>query len=99
SVFDFVRSVLTLDAAPPSGPRRQEMLRFAMRFQQFTAPVVAKGVEDTAFYRYSRFIALNEVGGEPGRFGLSLKAFHAASEDRAKHWPTTMLGSSTHDTK
>jgi (1->4)-alpha-D-glucan 1-alpha-D-glucosylmutase len=75
------------------------MLRFAMRFQQFTAPVVAKGVEDTAFYRYTRFIALNEVGGHPAHFGLSLKAFHAASEDRARRWPTTMLGSSTHDTK
>ena len=99
SVFDFVRSVLTLDAAPPAGRRRAEMLRFAMRFQQFTAPVVAKGVEDTAFYRYNRLIALNEVGGHPTRFGLTLKAFHAASEDRARRWPYTMLGSSTHDTK
>jgi (1->4)-alpha-D-glucan 1-alpha-D-glucosylmutase len=51
-VFDFVQSVLTLDAAPPRGPRRRRMLAFAMRFQQFTAPVVAKGDEDTAFYRY-----------------------------------------------
>ena len=99
SVFDFVHSVLTLDAAPESGPRREEMARFAMRFQQFTAPVVAKGVEDTAFYRYNRFIALNEVGGNPGRFGVSLKAFHAASEARAKSWPFSMLATSTHDTK
>ena len=99
SVFDFVRSVITLDAAPPEGERRQQMLRFAMRFQQFTAPVVAKGVEDTAFYRYNRLIALNEVGGHPDRFGLSLKAFHAAASERARRWPTTMLGSSTHDTK
>jgi len=99
SVFDFVRSVLTLEAAPPSGARRAEMLRFAMRFQQFTAPVVAKGVEDTAFYRYNRLIALNEVGGHPTHFGVTLKAFHAASEQRARHWPYTMLGSSTHDTK
>jgi (1->4)-alpha-D-glucan 1-alpha-D-glucosylmutase len=98
-VFDFVQGVLTLDAAPPAGPRRAEMLAFAMRFQQFTAPVVAKGDEDTAFYRYHRLIALNEVGGNPRRFGLSLKAFHAASEDRARRWPFTMLGSSTHDTK
>ena len=99
SVFDFVRSVLTLEAAPPSGMRRTEMLRFVARFQQFTAPVVAKGVEDTAFYRYNRLIALNEVGGHPDHFGFSLKAFHAAQEDRARRWPTTMLGSSTHDTK
>ncbi len=98
-VFDFVRGVMTLDAAPPSGERRRQMLRFAMRFQQFTAPVVAKGVEDTAFYRYNRLIALNEVGGHPAHFGFSLKAFHAASEDRARRWPGTMLGSSTHDTK
>jgi (1->4)-alpha-D-glucan 1-alpha-D-glucosylmutase len=99
SVFDFVRSVLTLEAAPPSGRRRGEMLQFSMRFQQFTAPVVAKGVEDTAFFRYNRFIALNEVGGHPAHFGFSLKAFHAASENRARRWPYTMLGSSTHDTK
>ena len=99
SVFDFVRSVLTLDAAPASGARRKQMLEFAMRFQQFTAPVVAKGVEDTAFYRYHRLVALNEVGNDPRDFGFTLKAFHAASEDRARNWPYTMIGSSTHDTK
>ena len=98
-VFDFLRGVLTLDAAPPAGARRRRMVEFAMRFQQLTAPVVAKGVEDTAFYRYLRLIALNEVGNDPRDFGFSLKAFHAASEDRAKHWPCTMIGSSTHDTK
>jgi len=98
SVFDFVRSVLLLENAP-SGKRRNEMLRFSMRFQQFTAPVVAKGVEDTAFYRYNRLIALNEVGGHPSRFGIPLKEFHAAAEERARRWPYTMLGSSTHDTK
>jgi len=75
------------------------MIEFAMRFQQFTAPVVAKGVEDTAFYRYHRLIALNEVGNDPRDFGFTLKAFHAASEDRARNWPCTMIGSSTHDTK
>jgi (1->4)-alpha-D-glucan 1-alpha-D-glucosylmutase len=99
SVFDFVKSVLTLDAAPETGARRRQMLEFAMRFQQLTAPVVAKGVEDTAFYRYHRLIALNEVGNDPRNFGFSLKAFHAASEDRAKNWPYTMIASSTHDTK
>lgn len=99
SVFDFVKSVLTLDAAPPRGARRREMLELAMRFQQLTAPVVAKGVEDTAFYRHLRLIALNEVGNDARDFGFSLKAFHAASEDRAKRWPYTMLGTSTHDTK
>jgi (1->4)-alpha-D-glucan 1-alpha-D-glucosylmutase len=98
SVFDFVRSVLALENAPP-GRRRNEMLRFSMRFQQFTAPVVAKGVEDTAFYRYNRLIALNEVGAHPSRFGFTLEEFHAAAEERARRWPYTMLGSSTHDTK
>ncbi len=99
SAFEFVRSVLTLEAAPPAGLRRQAIGEFAMRFQQFTAPVVAKGVEDTAFYRYHRLIALNEVGNDPRDFGISLKAFHAASEDRTKRWPCTMLATSTHDTK
>ncbi len=99
SVFDFVRSVLLLDFFSKEKSRRQAMLDFAVRFQQFTAPVVAKGVEDTAFYRYHRLTALNEVGGDPRNFGFSLKAFHAASEDRAKNWPHTMIGTSTHDTK
>jgi (1->4)-alpha-D-glucan 1-alpha-D-glucosylmutase len=98
-VFDLVRSVLTLEAAPPAGSRRRAMVDFAVRFQQFTAPVVAKGDEDTAFYRYYPLAALNEVGGDPRRFGLSLRAFHAAAEDRARHWPYTMLATSTHDTK
>ena len=75
------------------------MAEFAVRFQQFSAPVVAKGDEDTAFYRYHRLIALNEVGNDPRAFGFSLKAFHAASEDRAKNWARTMIASSTHDTK
>jgi (1->4)-alpha-D-glucan 1-alpha-D-glucosylmutase len=99
SVFDFLRDVLLLDFDSLKSERRSGIVEFAMRFQQFTAPVVAKGVEDTAFYRYHRLIALNEVGGDPRTFGFSLKAFHAASEDRARHWPHTMLASSTHDTK
>ncbi|MGH9225301.1 MAG: malto-oligosyltrehalose synthase [Acidimicrobiales bacterium] len=71
----------------------------ALRFQQFTAPVVAKGVEDTAFYRYLRFVALNEVGGDPGRFGVGVDEFHAANAEAAERWPATMLSTSTHDTK
>src|SRR4051812_16980361 len=99
SVFDFVRSVLLLETEAKDSKRKQAMLEFATRFQQFSAPVVAKGDEDTAFYRYHRLVAVNEVGGDPRAFGFSLKAFHAASEDRAKNWPHTMIGSSTHDTK
>jgi (1->4)-alpha-D-glucan 1-alpha-D-glucosylmutase len=71
----------------------------AVRFQQFTGAVMAKGVEDTAFYRWSRFVALNEVGGDPSRFGLTPAAFHAASARRQAAWPRSMTALSTHDTK
>jgi (1->4)-alpha-D-glucan 1-alpha-D-glucosylmutase len=70
-----------------------------MRFQQFTGPVAAKGEEDTAFYRYLRFAALNEVGGDPGRWGLAPPAFHGRMEARAREWPSAMTSLSTHDTK
>jgi (1->4)-alpha-D-glucan 1-alpha-D-glucosylmutase len=69
---------------------------FVSRFQQTTGPVMAKGVEDTAFYRYGRLLALNEVGGDPGRFGLSLDAFH---ERQAQRLPRSLLTTFTHDTK
>lgn len=72
---------------------------FVARFQQYSAPVMAKGVEDTAFYRFNRFVALNEVGGEPDRFGIGLAAFHEAMQLRAARWPRSMLTTSTHDTK
>jgi (1->4)-alpha-D-glucan 1-alpha-D-glucosylmutase len=71
----------------------------AVRFQQFTAPVMAKGVEDTAFYRHLRLVSLNEVGGDPGRFGTSVEAFHQHNARMAERWPATMLTTSTHDTK
>ena len=71
----------------------------AIRFQQYTGAVLAKGVEDTAFYRYSRFTALNEVGGDPGRFGLPVDEFHAACEARQARLPAGMTTLSTHDTK
>jgi (1->4)-alpha-D-glucan 1-alpha-D-glucosylmutase len=69
------------------------------RFQQFTGAVMAKGIEDTAFYRYVRLVALNDVGGDPGRFGLSIEAYHAANQARATSHPAAMLTTSTHDTK
>ncbi len=72
---------------------------FVTRFQQLTGPAMAKGAEDTAFYCYHRFVALNEVGGDPGQFGLPSEKFHAWCRDMQKHWPKTMLGTSTHDTK
>ncbi len=72
---------------------------FVHRFQQLTGPVMAKGVEDTAFYRFNRLIALNEVGGDPAEFGVSLEAFHAFCRRIQGDWPRTMLTSATHDTK
>ena len=72
---------------------------FVTRFQQTTPPVMAKGVEDTAFYRYARLLALNDVGGDPGRFGLSVDAFHAANRVRAERFPLNLLVTQTHDTK
>src|SRR5215210_3923848 len=72
---------------------------FVTRFQQTTPPVMAKGVEDTAFYRYGRLLALNDVGGDPGRFGISLDDFHAANAERAQRFPHNLLVTQTHDTK
>jgi (1->4)-alpha-D-glucan 1-alpha-D-glucosylmutase len=72
---------------------------FATRFQQVSGPVMAKGVEDTAFYRYHRLAALNEVGGAPGRFGTDVATFHAACLERQEHAPYGMTTLSTHDTK
>ncbi|WP_343590234.1 malto-oligosyltrehalose synthase [Paracidovorax wautersii] len=73
--------------------------RFIRRWQQFTAPVMAKSIEDTLFYRYTRLVSLNDVGAEPRRFGLSVAAFHQANQQRARYLPHSMLGTSTHDSK
>jgi (1->4)-alpha-D-glucan 1-alpha-D-glucosylmutase len=100
SVFEFLREVLLGEAAvgrPAS--HAAAMLEFAMKFQQVTAPVTAKGVEDTAFYRYYPLVCLNEVGGDPRRWSLSNAALHQENLERARHWPHSMLASSTHDTK
>jgi (1->4)-alpha-D-glucan 1-alpha-D-glucosylmutase len=77
----------------------QDAPEFVTRFQQTCGPVMAKGVEDTAFYRYLRLSALNEVGGDPGRFGLSVSRFHEACAQRQALWPLSMTTLSTHDTK
>jgi (1->4)-alpha-D-glucan 1-alpha-D-glucosylmutase len=100
TIFDFLRGVLTGAAAPPQddaspgGP-----LYAAMHFQQLTGPVMAKAAEDTAFYRYVRLLALNEVGGDPRRFGMSVAAFHHLAQQRARQWPQAMVSTATHDTK
>ncbi|MFC4426049.1 malto-oligosyltrehalose synthase [Deinococcus navajonensis] len=97
SVFDYLRAVLTLDA--PDEQTRAAYADFALKFQQLTGPVTAKGAEDTAFYRYARLLSLNEVGGDPALFGTPPRVFHAAARERGERWPHAMLGGSTHDTK
>jgi len=101
SAFDFLHRLLTTDlvAEPRSGFSRQSVIRFAMRVQQCSGPVMAKGLEDTALYRYNRYVALNEVGGHPDHFGVTIAAFHRANVQRAEHWRHAMLSTSTHDTK
>lgn len=100
SIFDFVLGVLTTDIAQGRVEDfRAAVIAFAMKFQQFSSPVMAKGVEDTAFYRYHRLTALNDVGGEPRRFGISVAAYHAATRERNRRWPHNLLATSTHDSK
>jgi malto-oligosyltrehalose synthase len=97
TILDFIRGVLMADL--PGHPRSPDVLRTAMQFQQVTGPVMAKALEDTAFYRYFRLLALNEVGGDPRRFGMSCAAFHHLTQERARLWPRAMLTTATHDTK
>jgi (1->4)-alpha-D-glucan 1-alpha-D-glucosylmutase len=101
SVFDFLERLLTgqLVSKARSGFSRYWVLRCAMKFQQYTGPVMAKGLEDTAFYRYNRFVALNEVGGRADIFGVSVANFHKATAQHARFWPHSMVTTATHDTK
>jgi (1->4)-alpha-D-glucan 1-alpha-D-glucosylmutase len=100
SIFDFVHEVLlTRIADGQNAAYRNAVINFAMKFQQFTSPVMAKGLEDTAFYRYNRLVSLNDVGSDLKRFGVSQFEFHAANQERLANWPHTMLATSTHDTK
>lgn len=95
-LFDFFRDLLLLrTGGEPGGPEEELVLRF----QQLTGPAMAKGVEDTAFYNFHRLAALNEVGGDPGRFGIPLAEFHQACAATQERWPRTMTATSTHDTK
>ncbi|MDQ3780595.1 MAG: malto-oligosyltrehalose synthase [Chloroflexota bacterium] len=100
SVFDFVADVLLLRASETVTPVQWlERCQFTMRVQQLTGPAMAKGLEDTAFYRYNRLTSLNEVGGDPGRFGTGVADFHQQNQERLDRWPHALLASSTHDTK
>ena len=98
SVFAFLRDVLLL-RAEGSEEEKRAYATVALRFQQLTGPVMAKAVEDTAFYRYNRLLALNEVGGDPAQFGTPVDSFHTQNLDRLRSWPLSMLSTSTHDTK
>lgn len=101
SIYDFLAAALTTDLARDKRPgyRRADVYRTAMKFQQFTGPVTAKAVEDTAFYRYVLLISLNEVGGEPSRFGTSPAAFHHLNQERLRRHPFSLLATATHDHK
>lgn len=101
-IFDFLRDALTTDLVGPgretahSPPR---VRRFALKVQQFTGPLMAKSLEDTAFYRFHRLLALNEVGGDPSAKALTVDAFHDMMQTRAREWPHGMTATATHDTK
>jgi len=98
--FTFVRRFLLLDFPDyVSEEEKRDWLHFAMRFQQLTGPVMAKGVEDTTHYVYNRLLSLNEVGGRPGHFGCSLKEFHQFNTKKRDLWPDSLNATSTHDTK
>ncbi|HZQ69607.1 MAG TPA: malto-oligosyltrehalose synthase [Terriglobales bacterium] len=100
SVFDFIQHVLLTEQSQGRGQVYHERVSaFASKFQQFTSAVMAKGLEDTSFYRFDRLVSLNEVGGDPRRFGVSPQDFHCSMHHRARHWPQSMLSTSTHDTK
>jgi (1->4)-alpha-D-glucan 1-alpha-D-glucosylmutase len=93
SLIDFLRNILLLRT------RGEIETELVMRFQQMTGPAMAKGAEDTAFYCFNRLSALNEVGGEPGAWGVSVDEFHGACLETQARWPKTMLAATTHDTK
>ena len=92
-LFEFLRDLLRRRLL---GDLETEL---TMRFQQLSGPVMAKGVEDTAFYSFNRLVSLNEVGGDPSRFGVGVEEFHQACDEAQELWPRTMLATSTHDTK
>lgn len=100
SIFEFIRSNLCPVQQPDEGDDAfAQRLSFAMKFQQYTSPVQAKGMEDTVFYRYSPLASLNEVGTAVGRRATTPQEFHTANMERMAHWPEAMLTTSTHDTK
>ena len=98
-LFEFVRDLLLKYQQSDDPKTRQEQTRFAMKFQQTTSPVMAKGVEDTVFYIYNRLISLNEVGADIEQFGMAAATFHDRMRERQEQWPHALSATSTHDTK
>jgi len=98
-VFDFVQRVLAPGPTHDPLALRQSLDDFVQRLQQFTSPVMAKGMEDTALYAYNRLVSLNEVGADPRVFSVGLDEFHRANAARAQLWPHAMLAGTTHDCK
>ncbi len=98
SVFDYVKSLLLRELPHPPSVWT-DLIDFTLRFQQQMAPVMAKGLEDSCFYIYNRFLSLNEVGGNPSLFGMALHQFHHYNHEKLKRWPLGFLPTSTHDTK
>jgi (1->4)-alpha-D-glucan 1-alpha-D-glucosylmutase len=100
AVFDFIRDAVLLsgvDDFPEAD--RPRLVEWALKFQQLTGPIMAKSVEDTVFYTYNRLVSLNEVGGSPDQYGISVAAFHRQNAERLERWPHSLLATSTHDTK
>jgi (1->4)-alpha-D-glucan 1-alpha-D-glucosylmutase len=98
-IFDFLRDAITLDLVANPGYSAPRVRNFALKLQQFTGPLTAKALEDTAFYRYHRLIALNEVGGDPAAPALSLEEFHQRQQRHAETQPDGLVATATHDTK
>jgi (1->4)-alpha-D-glucan 1-alpha-D-glucosylmutase len=100
SIFDFVRDILLLrHPENVADAYRRDQRAFVLKFQQLTAPVTAKGAEDTACYRYNRLVSLNEVGSDPDEFGVSVHEFHRHCAARQEQWPHGLSATATHDTK
>lgn len=100
SIFDFIQHILFMEY--PEGLNKNQIVerkKFLMRFQQLTGPVMAKGLEDTANYRFFPLASLNEIGSDLSTFGISLEVFHKKNQERCENWPLTMNTTSTHDTK
>ncbi len=102
AIFEFLRDILLLkngDSGQSWSDAYRKRLYFTLKFQQLTAPVMAKGLEDTACYVYNRLISVNEVGGSPKEFGASIAEFHHGNQLRCERWAYSMVATSTHDTK